>query len=97
MAAYGAAAKGVVLTNACSLDSNVLEFAVDRNPAKQGCLFPGTGIPVREPAALEQEQPEYCLLLAWNLVDEIVSQQQRYRSRGGRFVVPLPEPVVLGR
>jgi hypothetical protein len=97
VAAYGAAAKGVVLTNACSLDSSVLEFAVDRNPAKQGRLFPGVGIPVREPAALEQEQPAYCLLLAWNLVDEILSQQERYRSRGGRFVVPLPEPVVLNR
>ena len=44
-----------------------------------------------------EEQPEYCLLLAWNLVDEIVSQQEQYRSRGGRFVIPLPEPVLLDR
>ena len=53
--------------------------------------------PGARPGGARGGAAEYCLLLAWNLVDEIVSQQEQYRLRGGRFVVPLPEPVMLDR
>jgi hypothetical protein len=92
VAGYGAAAKGVVLTNVCGLDSQLVQFVVDRNPHKQGKLLPGVRIPVRSPEALLDEQPDYCVLLAWNLADEIAAQQGEYRRRGGRFVVPIPVP-----
>ena len=52
-------------------------------------------IPVRPVDALLAEQPDYVLLLAWNLVDEVLAQQSEYRRRGGRFIVPLPEIRVL--
>ena len=95
VAAYGAAAKGVVLANVCGLDSDLVDFVVDRNPHKQGKLLPGVRIPVRPPEVLEQERPDYCLLFAWNLTDEIVAQQTAYREKGGRFIAPLPSPRVL--
>jgi len=95
VAAYGAAAKGVVLANVCGLDNGLVQFVVDRNVYKQGKLLPGVRIPVAAPAALEHEQPDYCLIFAWNLTDEIVAQQAPYRRRGGRFLVPLPKPRVL--
>ena len=96
VAAYGAAAKGVVLANACGLDISLVAFVADRNPTKQGRLLPGVGIPVREPAALELERPDYCLLFAWNLADEIIEQESGYARLGGRFIVPLPSPRVVG-
>jgi hypothetical protein len=95
VAGYGAAAKGVVLANACGLDRNLVDFVADRNPAKQGRRLPGVGIPVREPDALARDQPDYCLLFAWNLADEIVDQQTAYQSRGGKFILPVPTPRVL--
>lgn len=94
--AYGAAAKGVVLANVCNLDTRLVEFVVDRNPHKQGKLLPGVRIPIKPPEALSRQQPAFCLLFAWNLADEITVQQSEYRERGGRFVVPLPTPRVLG-
>jgi hypothetical protein len=46
-------------------------------------------------AALANARPDYLLVLAWNLVQEVVDQQAAHRRRGGRFIVPVPEPKVL--
>ena len=93
--AYGAAAKGVVLANVCELGAELVSFVVDRNPHKQGKLLPGVGIPILPPAALLAEQPDYCLLFAWNLADEIAEQQAAYLAAGGKFIAPVPTPRVL--
>ncbi len=95
IAAYGAAAKGSTLLNCTGIGCDLLDFVVDRNVHKQGLLMPGVHVPIRAPDALLAEMPEYTLLLAWNFRDEIMRQQAEYRSRGGRFVVPVPVPGVL--
>jgi SAM-dependent methyltransferase len=93
--AYGAAAKGTVLLNATGLGRDEIRFVCDRNPHKQGRLMPGVHIPIVAPERLLAEQPHYCLLLAWNVADEILHQQAEYRARGGKFILPLPEPRVI--
>ncbi len=94
LAAYGAAAKGVVLTNYCSLGPDLLPWVADRSPWKQGKLTPGMHLPVVAPEEVLKQQPKHLLVLAWNFFDEIAKQQQAYRSAGGRFVVPVPFPEV---
>ena len=92
IAAYGAAAKGATLLNACGIGTDLVEYVVDRNPHKVGRFMPGTHQPIRPVQTLLEEQPEAVLLLAWNFADEVLAQQAAYRSVGGRFVVPVPEP-----
>ena len=95
VAGYGAAAKGSTLLNTSGIGIDLVEFVVDRNVHKQGTLMPGTHQPVLAPQALVDRQPDYVLLLAWNFATEIVAQQQAYLAAGGKFIIPVPEPVVV--
>jgi SAM-dependent methyltransferase len=94
LAAYGASAKGSTLLNFFGLGRETLDFVVDRSTLKQGRYTPGTHLPVHAPEKLEEAMPDEVLLLTWNFADEILGQQQGYRSRGGRFLIPIPEPRV---
>jgi len=95
VAAYGAAAKGNTLLNYCGVGRDLIDFAVDLSPHKQGLLLPGTRIPVRAPEAIFTEKPDYVLILPWNLKEEIMAQMAGIRDWGGKFVVPIPALEVL--
>ncbi len=91
VAAYGAAAKGNTFLNYCNIGPGDIAFVVDRNPAKQDHLLPGSHIPVRAPEALEAERPDYVVILPWNLRDEIRRDMAHISDRGGRFVTAIPQ------
>jgi hypothetical protein len=90
VAAYGAAAKGNTLLNFCTVTPADIPLVADRSPHKQGKFLPGTHIPVVSPEALMRAQPDYVLILPWNLQAEIRQQLQRIRAWGGCFVTPVP-------
>ncbi len=89
LAAYGAAAKGATLLNYMKFDTGVIEYVVDRNPAKVGKYLPGVRLPIRAIETLTSDRPDYVLLLAWNFAAEIIEQNQDYARLGGRFILPV--------
>ncbi|WP_019877474.1 class I SAM-dependent methyltransferase [Sporichthya polymorpha] len=95
IAAYGASAKGSTLLNYCGIGAETVDFVVDRSTQKQGRYTPGTHLLIEPPERLLADQPDYTLLLTWNFAEEILAQQAEYRHRGGRFIIPVPEPVVV--
>ena len=92
---YGASAKGNTLLNTCGITTRELDYIIDNTPFKQNKIAPGSWIPVRPPEMLLKEQPDYALLLAWNFAPEIIARETEFQKRGGRFIVPIPEPKIV--
>lgn len=95
VAAYGAAAKGNTLLNYCGVKKDLLEFVSDASTHKQGKFLPGSHIPVFSPEVIKKKQPDYVLILPWNIKDEIIRQLDYIQSWGGRFVIPIPELTII--
>jgi SAM-dependent methyltransferase len=96
VAGYGAPAKGNTFLNYCGIGPEMLPFTVDRNEHKVGKLLPGTHIPIRPVAALEQAHPDYVLILPWNLRDEIEHQLASLREQNAQFVTAVPSIEIRG-
>lgn len=88
--AYGAPGKGNTLLNHCGVRSDLIQFAVDRNPFKHGKFLPGTHIPIHDEGALKAARPDYVVIMPWNLRREISEQLSYIADWGGRLVVALP-------
>ena len=61
---------------------------------KIGRFMPGSHVPIVEEARLFKEQPEYALLLSWNIKD-ILIPKLRDAGYKGKFIIPNPEPKIL--
>jgi 2-polyprenyl-3-methyl-5-hydroxy-6-metoxy-1,4-benzoquinol methylase len=88
---YGAAAKGNTLLNYAGVKPDLLAWVADANPHKQGKFLPGSRIPVVSPERIALEQPDYILVLPWNLLPEITQQFASVKEWGAQFVVAVPE------
>ena len=91
VAAYGAAAKGNTLMNFAELGSDLIQYVVDKNPAKQGKFMPGSRIPIVSPEALHSQRPDYLVILPWNIANEVTQQNAALAKFGTQFVTAVPK------
>lgn len=90
VAAYGAAAKGNTLLNYAGVKPDLLPFVCDAATAKQGKFMPGSHIPILPPAALQQQRPDFLVILPWNIAEEVKQQNATLATLGTRFVTMIP-------
>lgn len=92
---YGAAAKGVVLTNYFDIDEKLIEYVADKAPAKQGLYMPGVHLFVESPEKISRGTVDYVVIFSWNIAEEVMTQLGEYHQQGGKFIVPVPEVSIL--
>ena len=92
---YGAPTKATTLLTYFQLGDGILDFIVDDNPLKQHLFSPGHYIPVLKADEIYSYKPDYVLILAWNFAERIMEKHDLYRQQGGRFIVPMPAPLIV--
>jgi hypothetical protein len=92
---YGAPAKGNTLLNYFGIGPEILDYIVDTTPSKQDKFTPGTHIKVLHPEILISTPPDYLLLLSWNYRDAILDKEKTIRSKGIKFIIPIPQVEVI--
>jgi len=95
IAAVSAPAKGMTLLNYCKIDRQVIDFVTEKSALKIGLYTPGGLIPVYGDEKLLEDAPDYALLLAWNFAAEIINNNKEFISRGGKFIIPIPDPRII--
>jgi hypothetical protein len=90
----GAPAKGNTLLNYCGIGNNILDYLAEKQNLKVGKYSPGMHIKVVEESRFFSDQPEYALLLSWNLKDIIIPKLKE-KGFKGKIIVPIPEPTVF--
>jgi hypothetical protein len=88
---YSLPARAMTLINYVGIDHDLMPYVVEQKSSlKLNKFVPGTHIPVRSNECLEIECPDYLLIFAWHLKDEIIGHL-RERGIKGTCIIPLPE------
>lgn len=83
---YGAAAKGVVMSNYFGLKH---KYIVDENPLKIGKVIGGVNIPIVSPDVLANEPQDLLIVVyAWNFFNEIQGKIRALRPNNNDTIVP---------
>lgn len=90
-----APAKGNTLLNYCHITTDILDFITEKAQIKVDMFTPGTHIPIYDDSRLLEEMPDYALILAWNFAEEIMKNLEEFRNKGGKFIIPIPNPTIL--
>ena len=90
-----APAKGNTLLNYCKIDTNILDYITENAETKIGLYTPGTHIAIHPDSKLAEDNPDYALLLSWNLASEIMKNLDSFKEKGGKFIIPMPFPRVI--
>jgi SAM-dependent methyltransferase len=92
---YGASTRGGTLLQACGIDHNQIQFAVERNPDKFGKIMECTGIPIISEEQARLDEPDYMIILPWFFAKHFIEREKEYIEEGGAFIIPLPNLKVV--
>jgi hypothetical protein len=88
---FGASATTTTLVYEFEL-TDFLDFVVDDNPIRFGCLLPGTNIEIKSPNSLSEITDGYILVLAWRFFDSIHKKYGYLETTNNmKYILPLPQ------
>lgn len=96
IALYGAPAKATTLIHAADIAWHI-NYAVDLTKYKIERYMPGTEIQIIGPEmeSYREDKADLYLLGIPNYLGSVVRRERSFMVRGGKFLVPLPKPVII--
>ena len=88
---YGASAKSTVFLNFLNLKSAQIRFIADMSQLKVGKYIPGTDIKVEDPIKIPEAHPDYIIIFAWNLAQEIITYLRSFLKYPVKYVLLTPD------
>lgn len=86
IAAFGAAAKGIMYVNMLGLSNETISFCVDETPEKIGKFLPGSKIKIMDMNFLKDYKPKFLLILPHNFKDEIIEKTSFIKKWNGEHL-----------
>ena len=78
----------------CVINAN---FLYDDFKVKQNLYSPGYHIEVLDPKKINENKPDYIIILAWRYYQKIIQKNKSYLKNGGKFILPLPEFKIINK
>ncbi len=93
-----APAKGNTIMNYCKIDDHLIDYMTEKSTIKIGHYTPGMHVPIIGEESMYEEKnfPDYGIIFAWNFAPEIIKNNEKFIKRGGRFIIPIPQPTIVG-
>ena len=93
---YGASARSSTLLNYSKINSNYLDFIIDKNSLKNNKFTAGTNIKIHLPKIVKDKIKKYkfCILLAWNFKKEVIKELKKMKFFG-KVIIPLPKKTTI--
>jgi len=91
----GAPGRATVLLNYTGIDESLLDFVLE-TPAsyKIGKFVPGTKVLIVDENKIEEDPPDYALMLSWHIGTELMIKLKGQGFKGD-FIMPLPEVAII--
>lgn len=96
IAVMGASTKGNTILQYFGLTDKDIIHAAEINPDKYGKRTVGSNIPIISQQESMRIFVDYYLILPWGFIDNFIDRNRDYLERGGKFLVPLPVPRIIG-
>lgn len=90
-----ASTRGSTIWQAAGLDEKLIDYAVERNPAKVGKYFSAVGVAIVSEEGFRADKPDFAIIGPWFFADEIIKREQEYVKQGGSLILPLPKLEVI--
>jgi NDP-4-keto-2,6-dideoxyhexose 3-C-methyltransferase len=92
---YGASTRGAVIWQRAGLNSDLIDFAVERQEEKFGKYFSAISVPIISEAEMRKNPPDFLLVGPWFLRDSFIAREQDYLQNGGKMIIPLPKIEII--
>ena len=90
LVAYGASGRANVWMN--QMTDIEFEYVLDDSPLRMGRWLPHVAVPILPSATLDEDQPDVCLVTAWNYARSIRSKHPTFRGAWLQTFDLEPEP-----